>query len=96
MDIKTVSTAYGAKLYEAGVKSDRKSEQPKATRKFMEVVAFSDTSLNMKKIKDAVASAPEIRIPLVEEIKQKIANNTYPIDMTAESALDRMLKLGIL
>jgi len=93
MDIQTISSAYGVKAYEPSAKSEKKSaDSGNKTTSSQEIVAFSDTSLTMQKLKEAVKAAPEIRIPIVEKIQEKIKEDNYPIDRNAESALDRMIK----
>jgi anti-sigma28 factor (negative regulator of flagellin synthesis) len=96
MDIRPITTAYGAAAYDPGSKGGKKPEQAKPPVKTTEVVAFSDTSLNMQKVKEAVYKAPEIRIPIVEKIREKIKNNDYPIDSKIESILDRLRKSNII
>jgi anti-sigma28 factor (negative regulator of flagellin synthesis) len=96
MDIKSVSAAYGAMVYDSTAKSGKKAETAKPVVGSSAVVAISDESLNLKKVKDAVYSAPDIRLPIVEKIRERIANNSYPVDLKAQSALDEMLKLKIL
>lgn len=82
--------------YDPGSKSSKKPDQAKQPEKPAEVVAFSDTSLNMQKVKDAVYKAPEIRIEIVEKIREKIKSNDYPIDSKMDSILERLVKNKIL
>ncbi len=91
MEIQHIKSAYGAISYDPSSQKGKKQDQAKPPLNSGEVVAFSETSLNMQKIKEAVYKAPEIRIPIVEEIKKKIENNEYPIDLKAKSALDRLI-----
>ena len=97
MDIQFIPSVYGASGYEPGPKNSKKPDvAAKPIKTSGEVVAFSDASLNMQKVKDAVYKAPEIRIAIVEKIKEKIKNNEYPIDLKAKSTLDILLKNKIL
>jgi anti-sigma28 factor (negative regulator of flagellin synthesis) len=96
MNIRPISSAYGAMAYDPGSKSSKKPDQAQQADKSAEVVAFSETSLNMQKVKDAVYKAPEIRIEIVEKIKERIKNNDYPIDSKMDSILDRLVKNKIL
>lgn len=96
MNIRTVSSIYGAKAFEPSPKNGKKPDSVKSTTMSQEIVAFSDTSLTMQKLKDAVAAAPDIRIPIVEEIKEKIKNNNYPIDRNSDTILERMIKNRII
>ena len=54
------------------------------------------SSVILQKVKEKLQSAPEIRIPLVEKILERIKNNDYPISRHAEEAIDIMLNKGIL
>jgi|WetSurMetagenome_2_1015567.scaffolds.fasta_scaffold1317933_1 anti-sigma28 factor (negative regulator of flagellin synthesis) len=96
MDIRSISSAYGSIAYDPSSKNGKKSDQAKPVKNSAEVVAFSDTSLNMQKVKEAVYKSPEIRIPIVEKIKEKIKNNDYPIDSKMDTILERLLKNKII
>jgi flagellar biosynthesis anti-sigma factor FlgM len=96
MNIKSVTSAYGAMAYESVAKKTKKPENSKPSNANTEVVAISDESLNLKKMKDAANNAPEIRLALVEAIREKIRNNSYPIDTNAAMALESLLKNKIL
>jgi anti-sigma28 factor (negative regulator of flagellin synthesis) len=93
MDIRSIASAYGSAAYDPGAKNGKKPDAAaRPVTKATEVVAFSDTSLNMQKVKEAVYKSPEIRIELVERIKEKIKNNDYPVDSKADSILERLMK----
>lgn len=96
MNINTIAAAYGSPLYDPSSKLNKKPEASKSQSTPKEVVDFSDTSMSMQKLKDVVNQAPEIRIPIVEKIQEKIKNNNYPIDRTLDTVLERMLKQKIL
>jgi Anti-sigma-28 factor, FlgM. len=96
MDVKPVSTAFQAQTYDAVAKNGKKPALAKSRIMGQEQVELSESSLNLHKVREAVDAAPEIRIPIVEEIQKRIANNDYPIPTHAEKALDIMLKNGIL
>lgn len=96
MDIQHITSSYGAVGYDPSSKNGKKPDQAKPVVKSAEVVAFSETSLNMQKIKDAVYKAPDIRIAIVEKIKEKIKNNDYPIDSKVDSILERLRKSKII
>lgn len=91
MDIKSVVSSYSTVAYESSPKKD-KAGNAKRPAGSTEVVAFSDESLNLKKVKDAAYKAPDIRLPIVEKIRAAIAKDSYPVDLKAQSALDEMLK----
>lgn len=92
MDVKQVLPAFQVQAYETVAKSGKKTAQTKSQVMGQEQVELSESSLNMQKVKEAVDAAPDIRIPIVEEIQKRIANNDYPIPTHAEKALDVMLK----
>ena len=96
MDVKQVSSAFQVQAYETVAKSGKKTAQTKSQVMGQEQVELSESSLNMQKVKEAVDAAPDVRIPIVEEIQKRIANNDYPIPTHAEKALDVMLKNRIL
>ncbi|MGB7566482.1 MAG: flagellar biosynthesis anti-sigma factor FlgM [Chitinivibrionales bacterium] len=96
MDVKQVSPAFQVQTYETVAKNGKKTAQTKSQVMGQEQVELSESSLNMQKVKEAVDAAPDIRIPIVEEIQKRIANNDYPIPTHAEKALDVMLKNRIL
>jgi anti-sigma28 factor (negative regulator of flagellin synthesis) len=95
MEIKRISDAYQVASYgriEPKTKKTGPEKKPESTK---ESVELSPSSLNLQKVKEAVQKAPEIRIPIVEEIMQRIKNNDYPISLHAEEALDKMIHKGI-
>jgi len=97
MDIRSITTLYGTNAYDPGSKNGKKSDPAaKPVKSTGEVVAFSDASMNLQKIKDAVYKAPEIRLPIVEKIKERIKNNDYPVDTKADSILETLRKNKII
>ena len=98
MDIRPITSSYGAIAYDPGSKNGKKPDPAavKPVKQSSEVVALSDTSINLQKVKEAVYKAPEIRIAIVEKIKEKIKNNDYPIDSKVDSILERLKKNKIL
>lgn len=96
MDVKPVSTAYQAQAYEAVIKTGKKTAPAKEPASGKEQVELSESSLNLHKVKEAVNAAPDIRLPIVEAIKKRIANNDYPIPTHTDKALDIMIKFKIL
>lgn len=96
MDIRSVSRAYESAAYEPPPKSDKKSDSVKPPAVFKERVELSDASVNLQKIKEAVEKAPEIRIPMVEKLREKIKSNNYPVDFTLDTVLERLQKSRIL
>lgn len=73
--------AYGTQTYEPTVKgSGKKAVTQTQSPPPSEQVELSDASMSMNKIRDAIKALPDVRIPLVDEIKQKIKFNGYPIE----------------
>lgn len=86
------SAAYGAQSYKSAAKESGKDEAPpKSSVALKEQVELSDASQNLKKLQDTVKAVPEIRIALVEEIKQKIKYNGYPIESNLYKAIEKMI-----
>ena len=53
-------------------------------------VQLSERSLEIVRVKEAVASAPEIRQDKVDELKARLADGTYEAE--AEEIADRLIK----
>ena len=96
MEIYRVAETYQAIAYGRSAAKANKIEPEKTPEAEKESVELSPSSLNLQKVKEAVEAAPEIRIPIVEEIMERIKNNDYPISRHTEDAIDKMLKAGIL
>jgi len=96
MEIKRVADAYQAMAYEPTAAKSKKSAPAKPAETKKEQVELSEKSQNLQKVKEAVKAAPEIRIPIVEEIMKRIKNNDYPIDTHLDHAIDNMLRQGLL
>ena len=90
MEIKQVSSIYQAMAYEASASQTKKQTSSNTTAD-TESVELSENSQNLQKVKEAVNETPEIRIPIVEEIKKRIKNNDYPIDTHTDNAIDNMI-----
>jgi hypothetical protein len=96
MEIQRVTNAYQAMVYGQTGPKTKKIEPDKAPEKTKESVELSPSSLNLQKVKEEVKKAPEIRIPIVEEIMKRIKNNDYPISQHMDEAIDKMLRAGVL
>ncbi len=96
MEIQRVTDAYQVAAYGRTGPKTKKAAPEEKTDSTKENVELSQSSLNLQKVKEAVQKAPEIRIPIVEEIMQRIKNNDYPVSLRTEEAIDNMLKKGIL
>ena len=95
MDIKRVADVYQTMGYEPATGKSKKTAPAKPAQQ-KEQVEFSEKSQNLQKVKEAIQAAPEIRIPIVEKIKERIKNNDYPIDTHLDQAIDNMLKQHVL
>ena len=61
-----------------------------------EQVEFSDTSLNLQKMRNLIDDIPDVRIAKVEEIKLKIKYNGYPMETNLYKAVKHMVEQRIL
>jgi hypothetical protein len=96
MEIKRIADAYQVAAYGRIEPKTKKAAPEKKPEPAKESVELSPSSVNLQKVKEAAQKAPEIRIPIVEEIMQRIKNNDYPISLHAQEALDKMINKGIL
>ncbi|MBD3322773.1 MAG: hypothetical protein GF350_16855, partial [Chitinivibrionales bacterium] len=60
--------------------------------KSRESVSISESSLNLQKMWDKINMLPDTRIPKVQEIKQEIKNNNYPIENRLYKAMEKLIK----
>jgi anti-sigma28 factor (negative regulator of flagellin synthesis) len=93
MNISRALSAYGARPIETAVKNNSKKEAPAkaAATVPQEQVELSDDAKSFQKVMEAVDATPEVRIPLVEEIRQKIKLNGYPFETKLYKALEKMI-----
>jgi anti-sigma28 factor (negative regulator of flagellin synthesis) len=96
MEIKRVADAYQAMAFEPSAVKSKKSAPAKPAEPKQEKVELSEKSQNLQKVKEAINAAPDIRIPMVEKIMERIKNNDYPIDTHLDRAIDNMLNRHIL
>jgi flagellar biosynthesis anti-sigma factor FlgM len=87
------SAAYGVQSYKPAVTKSAGKEPtpPKPSAAPSEQVELSDAAVNLKKLRDIVDATPEVRIAVVEEIKQKIKFNGYPIESNAYKAIEKLI-----
>ena len=96
MNITNISAAYfEANAFEPAVKKEKQLKGLNNTAR-TEQVELSQTSLEMQKVRDEIKTKPEVRIPIVEEIRERIKNNDYPIENHFNDALEVMTKNKIL
>jgi anti-sigma28 factor (negative regulator of flagellin synthesis) len=93
MNISRALSAYGARPIETAVKNSSKKEAPAKAAATVphEQVELSDEAKSFQKVMEAVDATPEVRIPLVEEIRQKIKLNGYPFETKMYKALEKMI-----
>lgn len=97
MNIQSVVSAYGATPYEPSAKSGKKAAPDNATAvREQEQVEFSDTSLNLQKLRTLVDAIPDVRIQKVEEIKMKIKYNGYPMESNLYKAVKHMVEQKVI
>ena len=92
MNISRALSAYGAKPFESTAKTSKKQAPEKTEAPVpKEQVELSDESQTFQKVREAIQGSPDIRIPLVEEMKQKIKLNGYPFETRLYKALEKMI-----
>lgn len=93
--IQNVSTsAYGAQSLQPTLKANGKKDLPPQAPPIInaEKVELSEASVTISRLREKIDALPEIRIKMVEEIKQKIQQNNYPYVTNLYKALDSMLE----
>ena len=98
MNISRALSAYGARPIEPVVKNNSKKEAPAKAAATVphEQVELSDDAKTFQKVMEAVDATPEVRIPLAEEIRQKIKLNGYPFETKMYKALEKMIDTKVL
>jgi hypothetical protein len=97
MNINSIHPVTGAAAYDSyQAQAPKRKPVVSGTGLPKENIELSDNSVNLKKIHDAIVAMPEIRIPAVEKIKERIKNNDYPIENHFNKALERMRDQNIL
>jgi len=92
MEIKRVADAYQVMAYDSPAAKIKKHPPAKPAEVKKEQVELSENSPNLQKVKEAVEAAPEIRIPIVEKIMERIKNNDCPINTHLDEAINNLLK----
>jgi hypothetical protein len=86
------AAAYGVMAYEPSLKTDgKKATPPKTSTVNHEQVELSDASITLNKLKKVVNELPEIRLQMVEDIKQRIKYNGYPIETSMYKAVEKLI-----
>ena len=96
-NIQSVSaSAYGAQSFQPASKASwKKDPQPVLPNIAGEKVELSNTSVIFSRLKEKIDAIPEVRIQMVEEIKQRIKNNEYPFTNNLFKALDKMMEANL-
>jgi anti-sigma28 factor (negative regulator of flagellin synthesis) len=98
MQIKPTALSAIARAYEVAAPKKAKAADSSASslEAKKETVELSDSSVSVQKVMDKINSLPDVRIEVVESIKQRIRQNDYPLENKLLDALDRMAKNDIL
>jgi anti-sigma28 factor (negative regulator of flagellin synthesis) len=89
-------SAYGTNGYDPTAKTTaKKSAAPAATAQEGSSVQLSDTAVSIAKLRNAINSMQDVRIPMVDQIKQKIQEDGYPIESALYKAMTKMVTAGI-
>jgi hypothetical protein len=98
INIQNVSTsAYGAQSFQPTIKANGKTDlPPQPIIAKSEKVELSEASMTISRLREKIDAIPEVRIKMVEEIKQKIKENNYPYTTNLYKAMDKMLENQIL
>jgi anti-sigma28 factor (negative regulator of flagellin synthesis) len=96
MDIRSVAAAYGAKPVNSVAKSEKKAAPEQTAVAPSEHLELSEASISMQKVKEAIDATPDIRLKAVEEIRNKIKFNGYPLESTFYKAMEKMVSEKLL
>jgi hypothetical protein len=95
MAIENISATYGANLYnsqKAKVKEDEKKSSPFANRTEKVEIKNHEKRDEVSGLEKLVKNSPEVRIELVQELKNKIKTNDYPIKSRLNDSLRMMIQ----
>jgi hypothetical protein len=100
INIQNVSaSAYGTQSLQPTLKASGKTDPPPQMQILggnTEKLELSDASITISRLREKIDAIPEVRIQMVEEIKQKIKQNDYPYTTNLYKAIDNMLESKIL
>jgi anti-sigma28 factor (negative regulator of flagellin synthesis) len=94
INIQNVSaSAYGAQSFQpTTTKGSGKKDPPQQPSSSKSAkVELSDASMTMNKLREKIDALPEVRIQLVENIKQRIEHDDYPFTTNLYKAVDNMM-----
>jgi anti-sigma28 factor (negative regulator of flagellin synthesis) len=97
MDIKRVAPAYAARVYAVDKPEKVKKTDSAAPAKVEggEKVELSNTSAEIQKVQETIRKLPRVRIEIVEEIKNRIAKNDYPLENKLDGAIEKLMDLRL-
>jgi len=95
MNVNGLSSAYGPRSLQpeqkkSGVHAAKSESAPKGGEK-VELKGSTEAS-TIENLKNVINQLPETRLDMVEEIKEKIRTNDYPIETHFEWALQDIIK----
>lgn len=95
--LQNISTsAYGARSFQPAAMGNGTKETPPQPLAAGEKVELSDVSITINRLRDKIDALPEIRIKLVEEIKQRIRENNYPFVNNLNKVADNWREYAII
>ncbi len=95
MAIGTVHSTNAARLYSVnnvGRKTDVKKSAFSPREEKVEISTETAEKADRMKLAKVIASTPDIRIELVEELKAKIRSNDYPIESKLDETVRRIMR----
>ena len=95
MNIQSVAAAYGAQYFQPVAKSNKTAAPVQTAAVSNEQVEISDKSSDYQTVREAVNALPDIRIPLVENLKNKIKMDGYPFETNIYKALSKIVDYKI-
>ena len=95
MNIQSVAAAYGAQYFQPVAKSHKVTAPAQPAAVSNEQVEISGESENYQTVREAVNALPDSRIPLVEDLKNKIKMDGYPLETNIYKALEKLTSNSI-
>lgn len=95
MAIGTVNSTNAARLYSAnnvGRKTDVKKSAFSPREETVEISVETAEKAERVKLAKIIASTPDIRIEMVEELKAKIRSNDYPIERKLDDIVRKLMR----
>jgi flagellar biosynthesis anti-sigma factor FlgM len=89
ININPITSASAYEAY-AKVGTGKAADAGKSSAAKGEVVEISEASSSLKTVKNAIDALPEVRLDKVEEIRQQIKINNYPIENNLDESLKKL------